>query len=288
MYIFRTITPLQQFVTQQKESGKRIGFVPTMGALHQGHISLLGYCGEQTEVSVCSIFVNPTQFNVKEDFEKYPRTIEADILLLEQHGCHVLFLPDVTEIYPLGAAPEPVYDFGLLDKVMEGSHRPGHFNGVAQVVNRLLQIVQPNALFMGQKDYQQVKIIDSLLKQTNSLVQLVMCPTLREPDGLAMSSRNVRLTPHNREQAFHIYQALLIAALSLSANQTPAKAQQTALQYLTQHLPQAVIEYLEIVNAYTLQKPDSVPVNTPLVICVALWLGNVRLIDNLPMNKGHV
>ncbi|OWY21238.1 pantoate--beta-alanine ligase [Sphingobacteriales bacterium UPWRP_1] len=280
MYLFKTVKNLQHYLFASKNRGESIGFVPTMGALHQGHISLLAFAQKHCSLTVCSIFVNPTQFNEKEDFDKYPRTTEADIALLEANGCHVLFLPDVQEIYPHPDEPAPVFDFGYLDKPMEGAHRPGHFNGVAQVVNRLLQIVQPHHLFMGQKDYQQYKIIEKMLHLTHSSVTLHMCPTLREPSGLAMSSRNTRLNPKEREQAAHIYHALLLVQQNM-ALLPPQQARMAALNYLEQHLPDARPEYLDIVNAHTLEPVQHWADAAQTVVCTAVRVGNVRLIDNL-------
>jgi len=280
VYLFKTIKNLQRYLLACKNRNESIGFVPTMGALHEGHISLLAFAQQHCTLTVCSIFVNPTQFNEKEDFDKYPRTTEADIALLEQNGCKVLFLPDVEEIYPHPDNPAPVFDFGYLDKPMEGAHRPGHFNGVAQVVTRLLQIVQPHHLFMGQKDYQQYKIIDKMLQITQSPVVLHMCPTLREPSGLAMSSRNIRLSPKEREQAAHIYRALLLVQQSMEVL-PPKQARMAALNYLEQHIQNAQPEYLEIVNAHTLERVQHWKDAAQTVVCTAVRVGNVRLIDNL-------
>jgi pantoate--beta-alanine ligase len=198
----RTLTPSGQFFS--------MGFVPTMGALHQGHISLIEASKTENNVTVCSIFVNPTQFNDPKDFEKYPVTIETDIEKLEAAGCDVLFLPAVSEIYPQGTRPSKQYELGFLETVLDGKFRPGHFQGVCQVVERLLQIVKPTQLFLGQKDYQQCMVISKLidLMGWGNKLKINICPTLREADGLAMSSRNMRLTNDERIKAVAIYQCL--------------------------------------------------------------------------------
>jgi pantoate--beta-alanine ligase len=208
MYLFKRKDELERHLTTARNEGKHIGFVPTMGALHRGHISLINAAKENSELVVCSIFVNPTQFNDPKDFEKYPVTIDQDIQMLTEAGCDVLFLPTVQEMYPDGLTAKMHYDFGTLETILEGAARPGHFQGVGQVVHQLLTLVQPDKLFMGQKDLQQCLIINRLLKLINSQVELVICPTIREHDGLAMSSRNLRLNPTERVNALHLYQGL--------------------------------------------------------------------------------
>src|SRR5438270_8267338 len=201
MIIFKRAVDLEHYLFEQKRSGRNIGFVPTMGALHKGHLSLISRAGKSGLV-VCSIFVNPTQFNDPEDFKNYPVNIENDMELLVQSGCDVLFLPSVEEIYPAGFSKKH-YDLGPIEFVLEGAHRPGHFQGVCQVVDRLLQIVQPDDLFTGQKDYQQCMVIRKLISLVGmeDRVNLVVVPTVREKDGLAMSSRNLRLNEEQRKKA---------------------------------------------------------------------------------------
>lgn len=277
MLIIKTNSDLKKIISHQKQSGN-IGFVPTMGALHAGHISLIKNSREQCSFTVCSIFVNPTQFNDPKDLEKYPRPIEHDIEMLVSNGCDLLFLPDVQEIYPNGTAIEKSFDFGQTDKVLEGFFRPGHFDGMAQVVDRLLEIVEPDMLFMGQKDFQQLTIVRAMLKITKREIQLVMGPTLREKNGLAMSSRNVRLLPELRKEASVLYKTLRWAK-----KQAPVKnfdeISKAAMQKIS--LPHFRPEYFELVNGYDLGSLKDYHSSDFIVACVACWVGEVRLIDNL-------
>ena len=204
MLVFNRIEKLKSFLKELKKQGKIIGFVPTMGALHRGHVSLIKASIKQCDVTVCSIFVNPTQFNDKSDFDKYPATLEADLKKLKAAKCDMVFAPSVAEMYPDGFGNTRKIDFGFLAETLEGEHRPGHFNGMAQVVEMLLRIVQPHCLFMGQKDYQQQLIVAQLIKKRKLKTRLVTCATLREKDGLAMSSRNVRLDKKARKLAVEI------------------------------------------------------------------------------------
>ena len=208
MYLFKRSTDLKKHLDLVRKSNKRIGFVPTMGALHNGHLSLIQAARQKNDVAVCSIFVNPTQFNDPKDFEKYPVTIEDDIKKLNTISTDILFLPSVEEMYPEGLQSSLHYDFGDLETILEGKFRPGHFQGVGRIVHKLLDIVQPDQLFMGQKDLQQCLVVRRLLAIIHSGVKLVVCPTEREGDGLAMSSRNARLSPAARKNAPAIYQAL--------------------------------------------------------------------------------
>src|ERR1035437_3648920 len=199
MTICGTIIEVNRLVSESRNSGKRIGFVPTMGALHEGHLSLLEAAKKECEITICSIFVNPTQFNDKNDLIRYPRMPEKDCRMLENNGCDIVFMPSVEEIYP--QTDTRIFDFGKLDKVLEGAHRPGHFNGVAQVVSRLFEIVKPDKAFFGLKDYQQVLIIKNLVELLHLPIEIIACPILREPDGLAMSSRNMLLSAEERKAA---------------------------------------------------------------------------------------
>ncbi|MDX1939413.1 MAG: pantoate--beta-alanine ligase [Saprospiraceae bacterium] len=279
MFLFKKISPFQLYLTSERRAKRSVGFVPTMGALHEGHLALVAQAMQQHECVVCSIFVNPTQFNDTGDLEKYPRTPLKDIEMLAKVGCQVLFMPDVSVVYPTDAKIKSDFSFGNLDKIMEGAFRPGHFKGVAQVVNRLLEIVQPNALYMGQKDYQQVKIVEEMLEQTNSKVQLIMCPTLREPDGLALSSRNVRLNPEIRIDAKIIHQTLLRAKEMAADHFSPKDIQAFAIKNLT--IPGFRPEYFEIVDGQTLQPLERWSNGKVPVACTAVWAGDVRLIDNM-------
>ena len=280
MKICKTISETQDYAAKLRKSGKSIGFVPTMGALHAGHISLLKTASLNNDVVASSIFVNPIQFNKKEDLQKYPRTLEDDIRKLEEIECDLLFNPDVDEMYP-----EPVldrYNFGNLDKVMEGRHRPGHFNGVAVVVRKLFEIVKPDRAYFGMKDYQQLKIIQAMVSKLGLPVQIIPCPTMREPDGLAMSSRNVRLTADERKIAPVIFR-VLNGVRDRVGQHDIAEVEKWAIHQLNNY-DELEVEYLEIVNTGTLSKPKSLPEPNSLIVCAAVNLGKIRLIDNLVIN----
>ncbi|MGC4104663.1 pantoate--beta-alanine ligase [Ferruginibacter sp.] len=281
MILYKQISALKAFISQNKQEGNSIGFVPTMGALHNGHISLISNCKSQNQITVCSIFVNPSQFNDPKDFEKYPVTLEKDIDMLEKNGCDVLFLPSVNEIYPNGFSNPPHYDLGYLETVLEGQYRPGHFQGVCQVVHRLLDIVQPHNLYLGQKDYQQCMVIKKLVELTKMEVQVVINPTLREADGLAMSSRNMRLSEKERQQAVRISETLLFIQQHIKPGFT-GDLKQRAVQYLTAE--GFKVDYVEIATAASLEIIDSWDGNTPLVALAAAYLNEVRLIDNMLLN----
>ena len=277
MKTIHTIKELQALLQQERNENKTIGFVPTMGALHAGHIELVKCSVAENDISVVSIFVNPTQFNDKEDLVKYPRTLEKDCELLEKAENHYVFAPTVEEIYP-----EPDtrrFDFGQLASVMEGQFRPGHFNGVAQVVSRLLDIVKPDKAYFGEKDFQQLAIIRELVKQLEIGVQIIPYPIVRESDGLAMSSRNARLTENQRKEAVAISQTLF-------------KSKDLKNQYSVEELKSRVIqtinssselktEYFDIVDGFTLQSIQSWEETTYPVGCIAVFAGEVRLIDNV-------
>ena len=209
MIIFKKRIDISNYIVNYKKTSGKIGFIPTMGALHKGHISLIEASKKTDTLTICSIFVNPTQFNNTADFEKYPVTIEKDIDMLEKAGCNVLFLPSVEEIYPEDSSTTLPYELGFIETVLDGKYRPGHFQGVCNVVQRLLDIVQPNTIYLGQKDYQQCIIIKKLTELIQSPTQIIICPTLRESDGLAMSSRNMRLTSVERMKAVKISEVLL-------------------------------------------------------------------------------
>ncbi len=282
MFIYDKIFLLTAFIEQTKQKGFKTGFVPTMGALHAGHLSLIEQAREKCDVVISSIFVNPTQFNDKKDLDRYPRTLEADIKLLESSSCDVLFIPTVEEIYPHGQELHKKFDFGIIDKVLEGSKRPGHFDGVAQVVSRLFEIVQPGMAFFGQKDFQQCLIIQSLVKQLKLPLEIEVCPIIREADGLAMSSRNTLLSTEERKAAAFIPHCLKKlktlydsgVALSKITHELIAEINQQALLQL---------DYLEVRKVATLEPADD---NNgyekgALVALIAVYAGKIRLIDNL-------
>lgn len=281
MQIFKTVQSLQAYLAVERQSGKKIGFAPTMGALHEGHLSLLRQSQLDNDLSVCSIFVNPTQFNENSDLEKYPRTPEQDQNLLEHIDTDVLFMPSVKEVYPPNQATT-TFEFGDLETVMEGKFRPGHFKGVAQVVKRLLDIVQPDSLYMGQKDFQQFAIIQNMLQQLNSSIKIVSCPIVREKDGLAMSSRNLRLTEEHREKAVLVYETLKMAKDMLPTHH-PKDIQAHALKQL--NIDGFNPEYFEIVDTVSLQAVESFHRVGAIVACTAVWAGQVRLIDNMILKK---
>ncbi|MBP6794795.1 MAG: pantoate--beta-alanine ligase [Saprospiraceae bacterium] len=280
MLVFVDVSTITDWLQSLKKSGKSIGFVPTMGALHSGHISLIEASRSNTDITVCSIFVNPTQFNDPTDLAKYPRTYEADCKLLISGKCDVLFYPGIHEIYPENK-PEIKVDLNGLDSVMEGTHRPGHFKGVVQVVHRLLDIVKPDKLYMGQKDFQQFTIIEHMIKSLQLPVELVVCPIAREPHGLAMSSRNERLSKEGRQKAGQIF-TILSKSISLRQSQGPKQIARALLEELN-HEPFKP-EYVEIVDRYSLRPIDSWQAEGTQVICTAVWLEGVRLIDNIILN----
>ena len=284
MIIFKYAEQLARYIQQQKTAGKEIGFVPTMGSLHNGHIALINQSKQATAVTVCSIFVNPTQFNNPTDYQLYPNTIERDIMKLEAAGCDALFLPSIAEMYPQGTTGLEHYDLGYLETLLEGKFRPGHFQGVCQVMFRLLSMVQPHQLFMGQKDYQKCMVVSRLLTLMKSGIQLVTCPTLREPDGLAMSSRNMRLSLHDRQIAITIYQCLTYIKQQLNQGASWPVIKEQAEKMLTD--AGFRIDYVELADANTLEPAtDTTPNSYPgtRVALIAAFLLDVRLIDNMLM-----
>lgn len=278
MLLFKKVADLQAWLDSQRAEGEKIGFVPTMGALHDGHLELVRMAKGDGCLAVASIFVNPTQFNDPKDLEKYPRLPEKDTALLLSANCDVLFMPPVEEVYPPGANLTVELDFGQLDKVMEGVFRPGHFKGMATVVKRLLDIVQPHRLYMGQKDFQQLSIVRDMIRQLHLPVELVMCPTVRETDGLAMSSRNMRLTPEMRAIAPVIHQTLQWAKKEL-ATHPAAEIQAKAIQQLTDAGLKP--EYFDVVDGISLLPVGRWADSDFIVACTAAFAGEVRLIDNL-------
>ncbi len=261
-----------------------IGFVPTMGALHVGHLSLVDRALKETECVVVSIFVNPTQFNNREDLEKYPRCIEEDCKKLESSGATVVFIPEIRDIYPV--EDTRIFDLGGLDSSGEGPHRPGHFNGVAQVVTRLFDIVQPHKACFGEKDFQQLAIIKHFTQKLGYKTDIVPCPTIRESDGLAMSSRNMLLTPQHRAAAGRIYQTLkeasgMVTAHNLSTNRlSPSLLEEWVILQIDKD-PLLKTEYAELVNAINLKKITRWGQAESVQLCTAVYAGDVRLIDNI-------
>jgi pantoate--beta-alanine ligase len=277
MQIFHTISTLQNFLKSQRLHGHSVGFVPTMGALHKGHLSLIETSKSQNSITVCSIFVNPTQFNNAHDLAVYPRTLEADCEMLASVGCDAVFAPSAEEMYP--NLPNLKFDFGDLERVMEGQFRPGHFNGVGIVVSKLFNIVQPDAAYFGQKDLQQCAVINRLVKDLSFSLQLNICPTLRETDGLAMSSRNRNLTSEQRSNAPAIYKALQGASDILKSGESSEKAK-TYVSKQFSAVEGIELEYFEISNFDTLQ-PINAFLEGKTALCIAAFMGKTRLIDNV-------
>ena len=284
MTVFKTIKDLQIYLSPYINNGINIGFVPTMGALHQGHLSLIEESKRENKLTICSIFVNPTQFNDPKDFEKYPITIETDKTLLTNRNCDILFLPSVNEMYPNGTSLNNNYKLGFIEKVFDGSHRPGHFQGVCQVVENLLRIVQPTNLYLGQKDYQQCMVIAKLVELMgwNEKLTIHICSTLRETDGLAMSSRNVRLADTERKQATAIYKSLLATKSKFIENDL-SKLMETQKLFLLNNGFDS-IDYLTIANANTLEPLTEWDGKQKIVLLIAAFIGGVRLIDNMLLN----
>lgn len=287
MYLFKKEKDFRAFFNQKKleEPKCTFGFVPTMGALHHGHLSLIERSVSENDYTVCSIFVNPTQFNEESDLEKYPRTIESDMALLEGAGNSVLLWPSVKEVYPPRLKTKLSISFEGLENVMEGYFRPGHFDGMAQVVKRLLDMVTPDRLYMGQKDFQQVAIVRNMIHQLAIPVKLVMCPIIREKDGLAMSSRNVRLPKKHRTLVPVINKTLKAVARKIKKKDDIEGLKEWALDQLS--LPGFKPEYFDIVDGRTLKAINSVKDTDYIVACVAVWVGEVRLIDNMILKDGN-
>lgn len=277
MLVIETINQLHDFLANARSEGKSIGLVPTMGALHEGHASLVKRSVEENDITVVSVFVNPTQFNDKGDLERYPRTLEADCKLLSVLGTDCVFAPSVEEVYP-----EPdtrTFDFTPLDKVMEGIYRPGHFNGVAQIVSKLFMYVEPTRAYFGEKDFQQLAIIRKMTHQLGLPIQIIGCPIVREDDGLALSSRNTLLSPEQRTTALAISRALFASieyAKEHSLTETKEMVEQTIAD--TDGLE---LEYYEIVDGNTLQTVTTWDDTDYVVGCITVYCGKVRLIDNI-------
>ncbi|MCD8268824.1 MAG: pantoate--beta-alanine ligase [Parabacteroides sp.] len=277
MKIVNSIQDLKRYLAEERQHNKQIGFVPTMGALHNGHLSLVKRCVEENDVCVVSVFVNPTQFNDKNDLATYPRTLDKDYALLEPAGCDYVFAPTEAEMYP-----EPdtrTFDFGIVSAVMEGARRPGHFNGVAQIVSKLFYAIEPDNAYFGEKDFQQIAVIRAMVKQLNIPVKINACPILREDDGLALSSRNVRLTPEQRQKA-----PLIARTLKESTNFAAGKSVQEVIDYVVNTInvdPVMRVEYYEIVDGNTMESIKNWSDTDYAVGCITVYCGEVRLIDNI-------
>jgi pantoate--beta-alanine ligase len=276
MQILRDTASAAHFIHTQKQAGKTVGLVPTMGALHKGHLDLVERCRNENDVSVASVFVNPIQFNNSNDLAKYPRTLETDTALLDGVGCHAVFCPTANDMYPV--KPRITLDFGALDKILEGQFRPGHFSGVGIVVSKLFNILQPDAAYFGLKDYQQFLVVTELVRDFGFHVKLVGCEIVREPDGLAMSSRNQRLSPEDRLKANLIYQVLQQSKTQLGKgdlSQIKSEAEQLLQQQNIR------LEYLELANRDTLEILTNFNPSVPSILLMAAYVGEIRLIDNL-------
>ena len=277
MEIVHTVRDLQASLSALRAQGKTVGLVPTMGALHAGHASLVKRSVAENDATVVSVFVNPTQFNDKTDLEKYPRTLEADCRLLDECGATIAFAPSVEEVYP-----EPDtrrFSYAPLDTVMEGKYRPGHFNGVCQVVSKLFDMVKPDRAYFGEKDFQQLAIIREMVRQMHFPLQIVGCPIVREADGLALSSRNNRLTPEQRTEALQISQTLF-ASVEYAKSHTVAETKQFVEDRIAA-APGLRLEYFSLVDGNTLQDVSAWDDSTYIVGCITVFCGEVRLIDNI-------
>lgn len=278
MEIFKEIRSLKAFLSQ-KTSSISIGLVPTMGALHAGHLSLIGASKRENQLTICSIFVNPAQFNNPKDLEKYPRTLDRDVEMLKNSGCDVVFAPDAKEMYE--TEPTIKFDFGDLDKILEGKFRPGHFSGVALVVSKFFHLIKPTIAYFGQKDFQQFKIIERLVTELKFDLQLKSMPILREADGLAMSSRNMRLNEDERKKAIVFYHALSDAK-KLLKNGDPISRIKELVKQKCESVEGVKLDYFELANAENLKATESVTDKT--ILLIAGFVGEIRLIDNLLLN----
>lgn len=276
MHIFQEIRPLKAFLEKTRRDSKTIGFVPTMGALHPGHLSLIQASQKDNQKTICSIYVNPTQFNNAQDLAKYPRTLEQDIELLRQQGCDALFCPNNAEMYAADSTLK--FDFGYLNTELEGRYRPGHFSGVALVVSKLFNIVRPDVAYFGQKDFQQFKIIERLVSELKFEIALQCMPIVREEDGLAMSSRNARLNLEERKKAAQLYQALLFAKEGLGNNK-PMSDIRSQVEARFNAVGGIRLEYLALADATNLLPIENVEGKS--ILLIAAYVGEVRLIDNL-------
>jgi pantoate--beta-alanine ligase len=279
MILFKKAQSLTEYLQKLKSQNVSVGFVPTMGALHNGHISLIKKAKKECDIVVCSVFVNPVQFNNKTDFEKYPVTIEQDILLLEENKTDILFLPSVKEIYPNGTDKLQHFDLDYLDNILEGFYRPGHFQGVCNVVHRLLSIVDPNKIFFGQKDYQQTLVVKKIIHQFHQQTEMIVEATLREKDGLAMSSRNMRLSNDARKKATAIFKALQYIRQNIATKNFEELKKEATEIILKNGFDK--IDYIEICDAENLEAVNHFTKQKKLIAVIAAYIEDVRLIDNL-------
>lgn len=281
MEIIRTVELLRRRVEEEKQCGRTVGLVPTMGALHAGHVSLIDRARKENDIAVVSVFVNPTQFNNLEDLRSYPRTEDADCEKMTNAGVDIAFIPSVEEVYP-----EPdtrIFDLGPVAEVMEGPMRPGHFNGVAQIVSKLFDMVQPHRAYFGEKDFQQIAVIRRMVELEGFNIDIIDCPIMREIDGLAMSSRNVRLTPSQRQIAPAIYKAL-VASIDYAKSHSVKETKQHVIDEINAQ-PEMEVEYYEIVDSLTMQPINNWDDSNCPVGCITVYCGEVRLIDNIKYTK---
>ena len=284
MIICKTRDEISAAVAELRRQNKTLGFVPTMGALHNGHLSLVKKSMSENDCTAVSIFVNPTQFNNKHDLQTYPRTVEADVKLLEETGADIAFVPSVETMYPEGLDNvTESYDFGFIGQVMEGAARPGHFNGVGIVVHRLFDLVKPDRAYFGMKDFQQIAIIREMVRQCNINIEIIPCPIVREDDGLALSSRNTRLNEEQRRQAVQISQTLF-KAVGLVGEKSVDEVKEFVISTVNS-VPLLDVEYFEIVDGYSLQTISSWNEAEWVVGCITVNVGDVRLIDNITLKK---
>ena len=281
MEVVTKIADLQKKIAEIRTNGGTVGLVPTMGALHNGHLELVKRCVAENSICVVSVFVNPTQFNDKNDLLHYPRTLDADCKLLESAGCVIAFAPEVEEMYPV--EDTRVFNLGAVAEVMEGKYRPGHFNGVAQIVSKLFDAVQPDRAYFGEKDFHQIAVIRSMVKLLNYPVEIVACPIVREDDGMALSSRNLRLTPEQRKNAVSISQTLFKSRTF--AEQHPVAETIDYVVNTLNSVPDLDVEYFEIVNGNTLLSVNDWSDSDYIVGCITVYCGEVRLIDNIAYRR---
>ena len=281
MEVVTKIVDLQKKIAEIRTNGGTVGLVPTMGALHNGHLELVKRCVAENSICVVSVFVNPTQFNDKNDLLHYPRTLDADCKLLESAGCAIAFAPEVEEMYPV--EDTRVFNLGAVAEVMEGKYRPGHFNGVAQIVSKLFDAVQPDRAYFGEKDFQQIAVIRSMVKLLNYPVEIVACPIVREDDGMALSSRNLRLTPEQRKNAVSISQTLF-ESRTFAEQHSVAETIDYVVNTLNS-VPDLSVEYFEIVNGNTLLSVNDWTDSDYIVGCITVYCGEVRLIDNIAYRR---
>jgi len=278
MILFKHSKDLWSYLNDTKHQNFSIGFVPTMGALHKGHFSLISQSKKNTDITICSIFVNRVQFNNVEDFKKYPSSIEKDILLLEENGCDILFLPSESEIYSNAVSKNKQFELGYLEKVLEGKYRPGHFQGVCLVIERLLNIIEPAFLFLGQKDYQQCLIIKKLITIMNKNIKVMICPICRETNGLAMSSRNLRLNEEEKNLAAELYKTLTSIKKNLQRKNFSQLKNKAIIKLEKKGFK---VDYLELAKSKNLKIVEDDNKSKDLIILIAAFLNNVRLIDNV-------